>query len=112
MHIVLPPQRVQPRTGPSDLPRHQRKRDQAARIIGAVDVLRNAHAPENHRRIGPRKGPRHIAQHLRVDAADLGHFLGGKGFQVGFLDFPVFGVSLDILLIEQLFLDDHMHDRV
>ena len=77
-----------------------------------MDVLRNTHAPKNHSRIGPSKGPRYIAQHLRFDTANLGHLFGGKGFKVGFLDLPILRVSFDILLIEQLFLDDYMHDRV
>ena len=49
LHVVLAAQRMQARAGPADLAGHQRQRDQAARVVGAVDVLRDAHAPEDHR---------------------------------------------------------------
>ena len=50
LHIVLAAQRVQPGAGPADLAGDQRQRDQAARVVGAVDMLRDAHAPEDDRR--------------------------------------------------------------
>ena len=50
LHVVLAAQRMQPGAGPADLAGDQRQRDQAARIVGAVGVLRDAHAPEDDRR--------------------------------------------------------------
>ncbi len=47
LHVVLAAQRMQPGAGPADLAGDQRQRDQAARIVGAVGVLRDAHAPED-----------------------------------------------------------------
>ena len=52
LHVVLAAQRMQPGAGPADLAGDQRQRDQAARVVGAVDVLRDAHAPEDDRRLG------------------------------------------------------------
>ena len=49
LHVVLPAQRVQPRPGMADVAAQQGQRDQATRVVGAVDVLRDPHAPENQR---------------------------------------------------------------
>ena len=49
LHVVLAAQRMQPRAGAADLAGHQRERDQAAGVVGAVDVLADAHAPQDHR---------------------------------------------------------------
>ncbi|MEM1100438.1 MAG: molybdopterin-dependent oxidoreductase, partial [Pseudomonadota bacterium] len=45
---VGPPERVEPGPRAPHMPAHERQRDQAARIVGAVDVLAHAHAPEDH----------------------------------------------------------------
>ena len=50
LHVVLSAQRMQPGARAADLAADQRQRDQAARIVGAVGVLRHAHAPEDDRR--------------------------------------------------------------
>ena len=76
LDVVLSAQRVQPGAGPADLAGDQRQRDQAARIVGAVDVLRNPHAPENYRRFRPREGSRHVAQGFGIDAANFRHRFG------------------------------------
>ena len=39
LHVVLPAQGMESRSGPSHLPRDQRERDQATRVVGAVHVL-------------------------------------------------------------------------
>ena len=49
LHIVLAAQRMQAGAGTADLAGDQRQRDQAARIVGAVDMLADAHAPEDDR---------------------------------------------------------------
>src|SRR3546814_14519347 len=61
LHVVLAPQRMQPGAGAADLAAHQRQRDQAARVVGAVSVLRHPHAPEDDRPLGVGVQPRHIA---------------------------------------------------
>ena len=75
-------------------------------------MLGHTHTPENHTRLRAGKGARHIAQHIGLNAADLGHFLGRKIFEMGFLGLPVFGVGINILLIIKPLFDDHMHDRI
>ena len=70
LHVVLAAQRMQPGAGTADLAGDQRQRDQAARIVGAVDVLADAHAPEDDRGARARIDPRHFAQRLGRDAAD------------------------------------------
>ena len=76
LHVVLAAQRMQPRAGPADLAADQRQRDQAARVVGAVGVLRHAHAPEDDRALGAGEGAGNVAQHVRLDAADRRHLLG------------------------------------
>ena len=39
LHVVLSAQWMQPRSRPADMPGHQRQRNQAARVVGAVRVL-------------------------------------------------------------------------
>ena len=67
---------MKPGAGPADLPGDQRQRDQAARVVGAVDVLRDAHAPEDDRALGAGIVARDRAQRVGVDAADRRHALG------------------------------------
>ena len=84
LHVVLPAQRVQPGAGAADLAGHQRERDQAAGVVRAVDVLRDAHAPEDHRAFGGGVGARHLADRLRGNAADRRHLLGREVLRVLF----------------------------
>ena len=46
LHVVLAAQRMQPGAGTADLAGDQRQRDQAARIVGAVDVLADTPMPQ------------------------------------------------------------------
>ena len=66
---------MQARAGLADLAGDRDQRDQAARVVGAVHVLADAHAPEDHRALGRREGARHLAQRRRRDAADRRHRL-------------------------------------
>ena len=75
LHVVLAAQRMQAGAGTADLPRDQRQRDQAARIVGAVDVLADAHAPEDQRGARARIHSRHFAQRVGGNAADRLHLL-------------------------------------
>ncbi len=108
LHVVLAAQRVQPGAGPADLAGDQCQRDQAARIVGAVDMLRDAHAPEDDRRFGAGVGPRHLAQGRRVDAADLVHLLRRVVADVFAQRLEVLGMSLDVLPVIEAFLDDRV----
>ncbi len=54
LHVVLSAQRMQPGAGPADLAGDQGERNQAARIVGAVHMLADAHAPEDDRGLGAR----------------------------------------------------------
>ena len=73
LHVVLAAQRVQSGAGLADLPGGQRQRDQAPRVVGAVNVLGDAHAPHDHRALRRRIQPGHLADGLGVDAADRRH---------------------------------------
>ena len=91
---------------------HQRQRDQAARVIRPVNVLRNAHAPEDHAGFGTCKCPGDVPQDIRFNPTNLRHFLGREALEMLFLRLPILGEGRDILLIIELFFDNHMHDRI
>ena len=99
LHVVLTAQGMQTRTRTADLAGNQRKRDQTARIIGAVNMLANTHAPEDDRGFGRRVEPRHFAQGLGVDAADRSHLLRGEVDDTRLQFLEPFGVACDILLV-------------
>src|SRR5699024_737692 len=48
LNVVLSANRVQTGTSAPDVAGHQRQRDQAAYIVGAVHALRTAHTPDDH----------------------------------------------------------------
>ena len=75
-------------------------------------MLGYTHAPENHARLGCRKGARHVAQHLRRNTANLGHFLRRETRKMRFFRLPVFGVGVNILLIVEPFFHNYVHDCV
>ena len=98
--------------GRPDLPADQRERDQATRIVGAVHVLRHAHAPEHDRRLRPCIAARDRAQGGGRNAADRRHFLRrevldvlGEGLEVG-------GLRLDVLPVVEPFGDDGVENAV
>ena len=62
LNVVLAAQRMQAGARAADLAGDQRQRDQAARVVGAVDVLGNPHAPEDDRGLGGGVGARDVAQ--------------------------------------------------
>ena len=112
LHIVLAAQRMQPGAGPADLAGDQRQRDQAARIVGAVGVLRHAHAPENDGAFGARIGARDLAQRIGRDAADRRHLFGREVFDVFLPGVETFDIGLDILLVVELLGDDDVEHGV
>ena len=103
---------MQTRTGFAHIPCHQSQRNKTAAVVGAVDVLRNTHAPENHPRLAVCKGTGSGAQFLGRDAADIFHRFWGELRQMRFFGLPVFGELVDIGLIVQSLFHDHMHDCV
>ena len=103
---------MQAGAGPPDLAGHQRERDQAAGVVGAVHVLADAHAPEDDRALGGGVGARDGAQGLGIDAADRRHPLRRERLQVLAQVLEALGVRLDVLAVVQLLLDDHVHERV
>ena len=112
LHVVLAAQRVQPRPGPADLAGDQRQRDQAARIVGAVRMLGDAHAPEDDRTLGAGEGARNLAQRVRLDAADGRHLLRREFLDALLPGLEPLDVGLDVLLVVQFLLDDHVEHRV
>ncbi len=100
LHVVLAAQRMQAGAGAADLAGDQRQRDQAARIVGAVGVLRDAHAPEDDGAFRARIGARHVAQRLGVDAADRRHLLRREVLDVARRSWSkALDVGLHILLV-------------
>ena len=75
LHVVLAAQGMQAGAGTADLAADQRQRDETTRIVGAVRVLRHAHAPEDDGAFGAGVRARHLAQRIGGDAADRLHFL-------------------------------------
>ena len=104
LHIVLPAQRMQAGARPANLAAHQGEGDQAARIVGAVDALGNAHSPKDDRPVGGGISAGHGADNLRVDAADFGHLFRREILDRAFEFFISLGIALDVLLVCQAFL--------
>ena len=103
---------MQSRAGLADLAGRERQRDQAARIVGAVNVLGDAHAPEDDRRLRCRVQPRDFADGLRVDAADRRHQLRRELLHVLGERFVAGSAVADERLVDQAFLDDDVQHRV
>ena len=112
LHVVLAAQRMQAGAGPADLAGDQRQRDQAARIVGAVGVLRDAHAPEDDGAFGACVGARHFAQCCRLDAADRLHLLRREILDRSRQRREAFDVGLDVLLVVELLGDDDVEHGV
>ena len=77
-----------------------------------MDVLANAHAPKNHRPFGPGEGARGLPNDRRVDAANRRHALRREARQMGAHGLKTMGLPGDIIVIDQILGDDHMHHRV
>ena len=103
---------MQSGTRTANLSTHQRQRDQATRIIGAVNMLGYAHTPENHAGLGGGKIAGNLTQGISLNTAEFRHVFWTKRFQMRFHIFPVFGETIDILRVIQIFFDNHMHNRV
>ena len=75
-------------------------------------MLRNAHAPEDHRSFGGGEFTGDSAQGFCIYSTHWGHIFWTEIFQVIFEDLPVLGVLGDVICVVEIFFDDHMHDRV
>ena len=98
--------------GPAYLPGEHRQRDEAACVVGAVYVLRDAHAPQDHR--GTRLGeePRHGANDRSVDAADGRHCLRAERGDVLLQRIVAARAVMNERLRSEPFFDDRMHHRI
>ena len=112
LDIVLPAQRMQARARPADLAGDQRERDQAAGVVGAVDVLGNAHAPEYDRLFRPGEFARDRAQLVGIDATDRRHLLRREGPDMLGEGREALDMRLHILLVVELFRNDHVEQRI
>ncbi len=112
LHVVLAAQRMQPRSGLADLAGHQGERDEAARVVGAVHVLRDAHAPQDHRTFRRGIGTRHLADRFRRDAAVGRHRLRAEALRVLLEGFESGGALADELRVHEVLLEDRVDHRV
>ena len=112
LNIVLSTKRMKPRARPADMTGGERKCNQTTGVVGAVRVLRDPHAPENHRRATGGVEPCHLAKRRSVDAADGRHGLGRSVANCLAQFVKPAGSRRHERLINQPFLDDHMQHRV
>ena len=112
LHVVLAAQWMKAGARPAHLPGHHRQRDQAARIVGAMNVLRNAHAPKDDRPLGAGICAGDVTQGRGADAADVSHLLRRIVADVLAQLFVILGVRLDVLAVGQPLLDDRVEQRV
>ena len=112
LHVVLAAQRMQAGAAATDLAGHHDQRNQATRVVGAMHVLRHAHAPQNHRGLRGGEHARDLAQRGGRNAADLRHLLGREVGHVLLQLFEAGGAVIDEGFVDQTFLDDGVHHRV
>ena len=112
LHIVLPPQRVQAGSGPAGVAACERQGNQASGVVGAVHVLGDAHAPENHRFISLGVGSGHFTNGVGLNAADRAHHLRGHAFNARCQCLEAFGVGVNVGLVKESFADNHIEHGV
>ena len=112
LNVVLPAQRMQAGAGPAHLAGDQRQGDEAARVVGAVDVLRDPHAPEDHGGPGAGVESRHRAEGFGFNAADLRHGLGRELRHVPSQLLEAVGVGDDVVAIVESLGDDDVEQGV
>src|SRR4030095_12816725 len=94
---------MKPRSRSPDLPRGQRERDETAGIVRAVDVLTDAHAPEDDGCAGTRVKARDLTQRFRVDPADRRHLFGRERTDTLLQSFEILRVAGDVLFVVEFF---------
>ena len=103
---------MQPRAGAPDLAGDHGQRDEAARIVGAVHMLADAHAPENQRGAGFGIEPRDNFDLLRRDAAESRHFLRREIDDALLQPLKPLRIARDILRVGQALGDDRVQHGV
>ena len=111
--LFWPRSGCRPVPGLADLAGHQRQRDQAARVVGAVHVLRDAHAPQDHRRPSTWRTARATSRIVSASMPQIGAIASGvkpSTFSAQLL--VADGAVGDERLVDQAFVDDDVHHRV
>ena len=103
---------MQAGAGTADLTGDQRQRDQAACIVGAVDMLADTHSPKDDGGFRASVHPRHFPQGLGRDAANRGHSLRRELGDLRLQFVIPLGVTGDVLLVGQPLGDDGVDHRV
>ena len=98
--------------GLSDISGQQSQGDEATGVVGAVDVLGDAHAPEDDGAPGAAEESRHLSNPRSRKPANGGSALGGiaRDGRLKFLE--GLRVFLDVGTIREILLDDRVHDGV
>ena len=112
LDIVLAAQGMESGPGTTDLSGHQRERNETARVVRAVDMLRNAHPPEDH---GTRRGgiaPGNLPDGLGGNPADGLHLFGAEAGHVLLDKLKPGGALLDKLPVYEALLDDGVHHGI
>ena len=112
LDIVLAPQGMQTGPGSANLAGQQGQGNQATCIVGAVDVLGDAHAPDDHRSFGAGIDARNFLQGFSRDAAHGRYLLRGEFRDLLLQRFIALGALCDEVIILQSFLDDGMHQCI
>ena len=82
LHIVLTTQWMQTRTRLANLTGDRDQGNEAARVVSAVHVLADAHAPQNHRAFAGGKFTRHLAQRFCGHATNGRHGFGAVALDI------------------------------
>ena len=77
-----------------------------------MHVLGNAHAPEDHRSVGPRIGTGHVANGLWFNAAERAHHLRRHIRNIGCQCLETFGMSINVGLVKKCLINDHIEHGV
>ena len=101
---------MKPGARPPDMAGGECQSDEAARIVGAMNMLADPHSPENDCALGAGIEPGGTAYFFRLYAASLAHRLGRKVAHLLRQISEALGVGLDVLPVgEPLFHDDMEH---
>src|SRR5215470_9993663 len=98
--------------GTTNLAADERERDETARVVGAVGVLRYAHAPEDDGTFGTRKAAGDLTQRIGGNAANRLHLLRREVLHVLGELIKTFDVGLYVLLVVKFFADDDIEHGV
>src|SRR6187551_115944 len=97
---------------PANLAADKRERNETTRIVGAVRVLRHAHAPEDDGTFGTREATRNLAQRIGGNAADRFHLLRREVLHILGDLIKTFDVGLYVLLVVKFLADDDIEHGV